>query len=567
MTLGIRSSREGTSEILDAVIVGAGFSGLYSIYRLREQGLRVQAIERGNDVGGTWYWNKYPGARCDIESIYYSFSFSDELQKSWRWTRRYAAQPEILAYLNHVADRFSLRENITFGTTVTSAHFDEESDVWVVTTDAGDSLRARHLVLGSGQLSVPSVPDFPGIERFAGEVFQTSLWPDSIDFDGKKVGIVGTGSSCIQSAPHIAEEAEHLYVFQRTPQFAIPAWNREYSEKEIAEVHETYTHIREEARKTIGGIPFALPDHAAAEATPERRNEWLQKAWERGGYLMIASYPDVLFSEQTNSIVGDWVKDKLRARIDDPELAEKLMPQYPFAAKRLCVDTNYFEIYNRDNVTLVDLRESGIREFDENGIICTDGSRVDLDMVVLATGFDAGTGPLFAIDIRGRAGVSLREKWSDGFTNYLGISVEGFPNMYIVNGPGSPSALYNMIPALEFHIDWIGDTIAYLDARGFATIEPKADAATEWTRKVDEIAATTVYPKVKSWYMGDNIEGKVRAFMFYAGGGPSYFEAVNNDKASGYAGFELTPVRTSVAPCPSRARGLSSSISTAVARK
>jgi cyclohexanone monooxygenase len=532
---GDHSAGEG----IDAVIVGAGFAGLYAVYRLRQDGLSVRAFERGSGVGGTWFWNRYPGARCDIESIYYSYSFSPELQQEWTWTHRYATQPDILAYLNHVADRFDLRSAFTFSTSVTTAVFDDETQTWLVTTDGGDVVRCRFLVMATGPLSTPIDPQIPGLADFTGQVVRTGDWPAGLDLTGKRVGIIGTGSSGIQAAPMIAGQAGHLYVFQRTPQFAIPAWNRAYEPREMERIKSEYPRMREKAWETIGGIIYEQPNHDPLTAPPEQREAWLERTWARGGYLMIASYPNVLFSDEVNAMVGDFVKEKIRARIRDAEIADKLTPTYPFAAKRLCVDTEYFEIFNRDDTTLVDLRDAPIRQADAHSLVLADGSRIDLDVIILATGFNALTGAILAVDIRGREGQRIQDKWSTTSANYLGVAVSGFPNFFMVNGPGSVSVLYNMIPAIEQHIDFFADTIAYLDRNGLSSIEPRREAESEWCGHVNEVAEQTVYPKASTWYMGSNVPGKPREFLAYAGGGPSYFERFRKVVENEYADFDL----------------------------
>ena len=526
----------------DAVIVGAGFAGLYAVHRLRQLGLRVRAYERGGGVGGTWYWNKYPGCRCDLESIWYSYSFSEELQQEWNWSQRYAAQPEILAYLNHVADRFDLRRDIQLETTVTGMVYDEDACTWSVELDGAMTVTASYAVMATGVLANGIVPDIPGIDDFDGQTIHTGSWPEEgVELTGKRVGTIGTGSSGIQSTPIIAQQAGHLYVFQRTPQFAIPARNAPIAPEQMEEVKRVYPEMRRNAWDTIGGIPFEAAPHDALAATPEERDAWMRKTWARGGYLMIGTYPDVLFDDETNAIVGDWVKERIRERIDDPEVAEKLMPDYPFAAKRLCVDTDYFETYNRDNVTLVDLREAGIEAIAEEGIRLTDGTVIELDVLIFATGFDAVTGALRRIDPVGRDGLTIRDKWDDGVLAYLGVMVSGFPNMFLVNGPGSPSLLYNMVPAIEHHIDWAADAITFLREHGRRAIEPEPDAERAWTERVDAVANTTVFPKVNSWYMGTNVPGKVRTFLAWAGGGPRYFAAVREVVDNGYRGFRFDP--------------------------
>lgn len=524
---------------VDVVVVGAGFAGLYAVHRFRQDGLSVKGFEKGSEVGGTWFWNRYPGARCDIESIYYSFSFSEELQQEWTWSHRYATQPEIRSYLNYVADRFELRGAFTFDTTVVSAIFNDEDQTWTVRTDGGDVVQCRFLVMATGPLSVPIDPQISGLSDFSGELLRTSSWPDEADLRGKRVGIIGTGSSCIQAAPIVAEHVEHLYVFQRTPQYAVPAWNRPYEEDEMARIKADYSRLRDEAWNTVGGVLYEQPDHDARTASAEQREAWLERTWDRGGYLMVASYPEVLFDDEVNAMVGDFVKKKIRERIGDKDVADRLMPTYPFAAKRLCVDTDYFETYNRDNVTLVDLRENSISHADASGLIREDGSRIALDVIVLATGFHALTGAILGVDIRGRDGLTIQEKWSNAAANHLGVTVSGFPNFFMVNGPGSIGVLYNMITAAEQHIDFIADTIAFVDGRGVASIEPGEEAEKAWMDHLNEVAEKTVYPKAKSWYMGDNVSGKPREFLAYAGGGPAYLEHFSEVSRNEYRDFVL----------------------------
>lgn len=533
------SPQNARTELVDVVIVGAGFAGLYGVHRLREAGLSIRAFERAPGVGGTWYWNRYPGARCDIESIYYSYSFSPELEQEWTWSHRYAEQPEILAYLEHVADRFDLRRSFTFETSVTAAHFDEDSETWSVSTDGGETVRCRYFIMATGPLSVPSDPQIRGLDSFEGQVLRTSNWPDDVELSSKRVGIVGTGSSCIQAAPKLADQVDHLFVFQRTPQYSIPAWNRAYDEDEMARIKANYRKMRADAWKTIGGIIYDQADHDPLTASPEQREAWLERTWARGGYLMIASYPNVIFDDRVNELVGDFVKDKLRTRIKDDEVAERLMPQYPFAAKRLCVDTDYFEIYNRDDVTLVDLRENPLSHADETGFVLEDGTHVDLDVVVLATGFDALTGAIRSIDLRGRGGLRIQDKWATSSKNYLGLTVAGFPNFFMPQGPGSIGVLYNMVPAIEHQIDFIADVIAHLDEIGASSIEPSEEAEAEWCEHVNEVAEQTIYPKANTWYMGDNVPGKPREFLAYAGGGPAYFQHYKDVAARGFDTFVI----------------------------
>lgn len=538
----MRTSPSGvTATECDAIVVGAGFAGLYQVYRLHQAGYRVRGFEKAPDVGGTWYWNRYPGARCDIDSITYSYSFDPELEREWRWPHRYAAQPDILRYAQHVAERYDLRRHFTFGTTVESAHYDDTRGRWQVRTSGGEALSAQFLIMATGCLSKPLELQFKGFEQFRGAHYATSRWPhEGVDFTGKRVGIIGTGSSSIQSTPLIAQQAAHLFVFQRTPQFAIPAWNRPIGDDEMRQIQQTYAEHRAQMRASEVGVAYTLPDHPATQADPDGLQRQLETAWQRGGYLMLVAYPDLLTDLASNQIVSEWVKDKIRARIEDPVLAEKLMPQYPLGAKRLCVDTDYFETFNRDNVSLVDLRESALDGFTEKGLRTVDGTEYELDAVVFATGFDAMTGALLAVDIRGRDGVRLCDKWREGTLNYLGISVSGFPNLFTITGPGSPSVLYNMVSSIEQHVDFVFDTIEHLRRQGYTRIEARAREERAWTRYVDWVSKQTIYTRVKSWYTGENVAGKTTGFMPYAGGGVTYFEYVRQVVDSGYRGFALS---------------------------
>ena len=540
--------REARGETeFDAIVVGAGFAGLYMLHKLRELGMKATAIERADGVGGTWHWNRYPGCRCDIESLAYSYSFSEELQREWTWTHRYAAQPEILSYLNHVADRFDLRKDIQLSTSVTAAHYDDASATWAVQTDSGERLRSRFFVMATGCLSDRQVPNFAGLESFRGDWYHTGAWPhEGVDFTGKRVAVIGTGSSGIQSIPLIAKQAERLYVLQRTPQFAIPAWNGPMDPEVMRHTRENYADYRQKILDSFVAVPFETQDHGAHEADPQTRQAVFEAAWKDGGYLMLLAYPDLIFDERSNAHVSAFVKQKIQARINDASLAEKLTPSYPFGAKRLCVDTDYFETYNRDNVTLVSLRETPLQEIIPGGIR-TSGGDLDVDVIVFATGFDAMTGALLAVDIRGRNGIALRDAWAAGPKSYLGIAVSGFPNMFTITGPGSPSVLSNMVPAIEQHVDWLGALLTYMRDNGFETVEAEREPELDWAARVDEIASATLYPRADSWYMGRNVPGKVEGFMPFAGGTIMYREIVEDIAARGYSGFALdsrTPART-----------------------
>jgi len=528
---------------IDVVIVGAGFAGLYMLHRLRGLGLSAIVFEAGDDVGGTWYWNRYPGARCDVESMQYSFSFSDALQQEWRWSERYAAQPEILRYAGHVADRFDLRRDIRFATRVTTARFDEVASRWHIETDRGDTVTAQYCVMATGCLSVGRKPDIAGIESFAGPTYHTGEWPhEAVDFAGQRVGIIGTGSSAIQSIPVIAAQAAHLTVFQRTPNFSVPAHNGPLSEEHEREWKSRYDERRHAARTSSRGILYEAPlgDGSALAASPEQRAREFEARWKIGGLNLLTAYNDLLLNKEANDTAAEFVRARIRDMIHDKAVAEKLMPtNHPIGTKRICVDTGYFDTYNRDNVTLVDLLEDPIEAITPAGVR-TRGGMFALDSLVFATGFDAMTGSLLKIDITGRDGLSLRQKWEAGPRTYLGLMTAGFPNLFTITGPGSPSVLSNMIVSIEQHVDWIADCLAYLGAGGAARIEARAEAEDAWVDHVNEVAHATLYPQANSWYMGANIPGKPRVFMPYIGGVGAYRQKCDAVAAAGYDGFTLT---------------------------
>jgi cyclohexanone monooxygenase len=538
------STPEGRStHSLDVVVVGAGFAGLYALRRLRGLGLSVQVYEAGSDVGGTWYWNRYPGARCDVESLEYSYSFSQELEQEWDRTERYAPQPEILRYINHVADRFDLRRNIQFDTRVTAAAFDETVNRWAVTTDRGDGVSAKFCVLATGCLSAATTPDIEGLSSFGGRWYHTGRWPpEGVDFTGQRVGVVGTGSSAIQSIPVIAEQAAHLVVFQRTPNFSLPARNRPLDPGTQAAVKASYPALRDQARNSYAGIAVPAPTESALEVEPAERERRYEAAWGEGGLLsMTTTFRDLILDKAANDTAAEFIRAKIREIVVDPDVARVLTPtDHPFGTKRPCLDTGYFETFNRENVTLVDLRRSPITEVVPGGIRTIDAVH-ELDSIVFATGFDAMTGPVLRIDVSGRGGQSLRAKWAAGPRTYLGIAIAGFPNLFVVTGPGSPSVLSNMIVAIEQHVDWIADCITFVGANRLETIEANADAEDAWVDHVNELANATLFPTANSWYMGANVPGKPRVFMPYVGGLPVYRATCDDVAAAGYRGFTLAP--------------------------
>ncbi|MER6978748.1 flavin-containing monooxygenase [Streptomyces carpinensis] len=531
---------------IDAIIVGAGIAGLYQLYKLRELGMNTRVLEAGDNVGGTWYWNRYPGARCDVESLSYSYSFSPELEQEWTWTERYPAQPEILRYINHVAERFDLRKDITFGTRVISAVYDEAVQRWLVDTDTGESIDSQFLIMATGCLSASKLPEVPGLERFQGPTYHTGHWPhEGVDFTGMRVGIIGTGSSSVQSTPVIAEQAADLTVFQRTPAYSLAARNRPLEQSEIAEMKANYRAWREAQRTSGFGVPVELPTQSALEVSPKERTAKYEAGWREGTLVSIlGGYTDTLTDQEANETAAEFVRQKIRERVHDPEVAETLSPRtYPFGTKRPCLDTGYYETFNKSHVHLVDLRKTPLVKLTERGLR-TSEQEYELDAIVFATGFDAMTGALNAIDIRGKGGTALRDKWAEGPRSYLGLAVAGFPNLFTITGPSSPSVLSNMIVSIEQHVDWITDCIAYLREHDIAAIEPTADAEDGWVAHVEEVGNATLYPTADSWYMGSNVPGKPRVFMAYIGGVGVYRQRCDEVAAKGYQGFTLQEALT-----------------------
>jgi cation diffusion facilitator CzcD-associated flavoprotein CzcO len=526
---------------LYAVVVGAGFAGLYMLHRLRGLGLSARVFEAGDGIGGTWYWNRYPGARCDVESLDYSYSFSDELQQEWQWTERYASQPEILKYINHVADRFDLRRDIQCGTRVTSAVFDEISKQWAVETDRGDRVTARFCIMATGCLSSAQVPTFPGLESFESRWYHTGRWPhEGVDFSGQRVGIIGTGSSAIQSIPIIAAQARHLYVFQRTPNYSIPAHNTPLDRDFERRVKAAYAEFRQQARESRVGFVVERNDGSALAVPREEREREYEKRWSRGGLGFSSTFGDLLTSQAANDTAAAFFRDKIRSIVHDPTVAEALTPRdYPLGTKRLCVDTGYYATFNRDNVTLIDIRATPIETITPHGLRTREAAYT-LDSLVFAIGFDAMTGALLGVDIRGRDGRTLREAWAAGPKTYLGLGVAGFPNLFMITGPGSPSVLSNMIVSIEQHVDWIADCVTFMRERGHATIEPETGAQETWVTHVNEVGNLTLYPRANSWYMGANVPGKPRIFMPYIGGVGTYRQICDDVAAKDYAGFTLS---------------------------
>ncbi|ORM07632.1 flavin-containing monooxygenase [Prescottella equi] len=535
-----QDSALGTTASFDVVVVGAGVAGLYAVHRFRQQGLTVRAFEAASGVGGVWYWNRYPGARCDVESVDYSYSFSPELEQEWDWSEKYATQPEILAYLEHVADRFDLRRDIQFDTRVTSATLDEETLRWTVRTDRGDVVSARFFVVAAGPLSNANTPDFDGLDTFAGDVFHTAHWPhDGVDFTGKRVGVIGTGSSGIQSIPHIAEQADKLFVFQRSANYSVPAGNAPLDDATRAEQKANYAERRRLSWESGGGSPHRAHPKLTLEATEEERRAAYEERWKLGGVLYSKTFPDQLTDQAANDAAREFWEEKVRAVIDDPAIADLLIPDdHAIGAKRIVTDSGYYETYNRDNVELVNLKATPIVGMDAAGVNTTE-AHYDLDAIVLATGFDAMTGSLDKLDIVGRAGQSLKEKWAAGPETYLGLGIDGFPNFFNLTGPGSPSVLANMVLHSELHVDWVADAIAYLDDRGAAAIEGTPEAVADWVEECRTRAEASLLNTANSWYLGANIPGRPRVFMPFLGGFAGYRQIITEVADSGYKGFAI----------------------------
>ncbi len=531
----------GPTASFDAVVVGAGFSGLYLLWRLRRLGLSVRVIETGDGVGGTWYWNRYPGARVDSPSMQYSLSFDSDMEQEWKWGENYSAQWELEKYANHVADRFDLRRDIQFETTVVGASYDEATGRWIIETDRGDALSAKYFITAAGCLSATNVPNFEGIADYQGTWYHTSRWPrQGVDLEGKVVGIIGTGSTGIQAIPVLAEAADHLYVFQRTANYSLPSANRPMDPEYEEEWKKSYADHRQGARESQGGAEvMAFPDRSALDVDDEERHATFEKAWGEHVALLY-SFNDIAVDPVANEYAAEFVRNKIRQTVKDPEVAELLCPyDHPIGTKRICIDTNYYETYNRDNITLVSVRENPIKRLTTSGIELEDGSRYDLDVLVFATGFDAVTGPVMRMNILGKGGLELNQKWEAGPKTYLGIQTAGFPNMYMVTGPGSPSVLSNMTTSIEQHVEWITDAIQHMEDKGIDRMEPDQQYEEDWVQHVNEVADQTLYPRAKSWYIGANIPGKPRVFMPYVGGVGNYRKKCDEVVANGYEGFVL----------------------------
>jgi cyclohexanone monooxygenase len=528
--------------VLDALVAGAGFSGLYMLHSLREKGFDVRIAEAAGDVGGTWFWNRYPGARCDVPSVEYSYSFSPELEQEWRWTERYAAQPEILRYLNHVADRFDLRRDILFDTRVEAASWDDSTRRWRIRTGTG-SLDARFLILATGNLSVPRLPEWRGIERFGGQVLHTAQWPEYADLTNKRVGLVGTGSSGVQAIPQIAAVAATLTVFQRTPSFVVPASNGPLLPQESAQLRAKLPQLREEARHSpLGFFQKVRGTGPAKAADAGERRRVLEASWNSGPAGLLLAFEDLLTDEESNAVAAEFAREKIAALVKDSGTAKRMTPQgYPIGARRLVSEIGFFEAMNRPNVQLVDVREDPVVEVTGDAVV-TSQREYQLDALVFATGFYAMTGAATAIDISGREGRVLKEEWADGPRSYLGLCVAGFPNLFTITGPGSPSVLSNVVLSIEQHVEWISECVQYLRRRGAAVIEASDEAESAWMSHVDAIAHKTVFPKANSWYQGRTREGR-SVFMPYVGGVGSYRATCEAIARKNYEGFIISDAR------------------------
>ena len=526
---------------LDVLIVGAGFAGLYLMHRMRGAGLSAHVHEGADGVGGTWYWNRYPGARCDVESMQYSFGWDEEFQQEWKWSERFAGQPELLKYANHIADRYDLRRHITFNSRVSAATYNEAAGTWLVQTETGETITCRYFVMATGCLSTARIPDFPGLADFKGRTFHTGWWPHHpIDFTGRRVAVVGTGSSAIQSIPVIAEQAAHLTVFQRTPNFSIPTRNGPMDDDYEQSWKVGYPQKRIEARYTRAGILNRQSEQKASETPLAEQIEIYEARWKTGGTSFMGSFADLVTNKRANDTAADFVRAKIRQVVKDPKVAELLCPtNHPIGTKRICVDSQYFETYNRANVTAVDVKNAPITHLTETGLAWGEGNLAEFDDIVFATGFDAMTGTMTRVDIKGRAGQTLKHKWEDGPLTYLGLMTAGFPNLFMITGPGSPSVLSNMILSIEQHVDWITDCLIHLKSRGMPSIEAAPDAEANWVVHVNEVAHKTLYPQANSWYMGANIPGKPQVFMPYIGGVGVYRDKCDQVAAKGYEGFRI----------------------------
>lgn len=542
-------SGDGSTEHFEVLIIGAGVSGLYAIHHFREMGMSVRAYDGASDVGGTWWYNRYPGARVDGPgSPFYCFTFSDELMKEWDWAETQSEQSDVLEYVEFVADKLDLRRDIRFETWVKDARYDEASQRWTIETDRGDRATGQFLICAVGALSTANVPDIPGIRDFAGETYHTGRWPhEPVDFEGKRVAVIGTGSSGIQAIPEIAKEAEHVTVLQRTAQFAFPAGNRPISPEEMAEAREKWEDYKAMMVANAGGFPSDFVSTPALDDTPEEREARYERLWQRGGFkFFLEGYSDIAVSEEANATMADFVRKKIREIVKDPETADKLMPDHFVMTKRPILENGYFEAYNRDNVTLVDLREDPIERFTKTSVVTASGEH-PIDILVLATGYDAISGSLLRLNPKGRGGVPLKERWQDRFHNYLGLTIKEFPNLFMIHGPGSPGVFYNMPLGAERQMTWIGDLLRHLREQGLGAVEAKAESEEAWGAETSAIANATLFPRTDSWWTGANVPGKPRYFSAYLGGS-LYYQRLADVANKGYEGLAFEEAKDAAEP-------------------
>ena len=523
----------------DVLVVGAGFAGIYMLYKLKENGFSAAILETGSGIGGTWYWNRYPGARCDVDNMFYSYSFDEKLDLEWTWSERYPTQPEILEYANYVVERYDLSADIHLNSRVLSARYQEDGHSWLLQVEDSRHFSSRFVVMATGCLSAANQPAFPGTGTFNGRLYHTGHWPkEKIDFTGRRVGVVGTGSSGVQVIQEVAKVAQNLTVFQRTPSYVVEAFNHRLTERDRAYFREHHRELRSAAKETFGGFSNIANDQSALSVSHEECQQKFEKAWQAGGNSLLVSFNDLVFSSDANKLAQDFVRDKIRATVKDRETAQKLTPYHTIGCKRLCLGSNYYETYNQQNVSLIQLDENGIQRVMPSGVVAN-GTEFELDDLVLATGFDAMTGALAKINIEGKDGLTLREAWAAGPRTYLGLMTHSFPNFFTVTGPGSPSVLSNMLPTIEHHVDWIGDCLSYLRERELKVIEADLDAQDNWVEHGNHVAAGTLRYACSSWYLGANVPGKPRVFMPYIGGMPKYRKICENVVSNGYQGFTL----------------------------
>ena len=533
---------------VDVVVVGAGFSGLYLLYRLRKAGFSTRVFERGGDVGGTWYWNRYPGARCDVESLQYSYSFDEQLQQDWHWPEKFSAQPDILAYANHVADRFNLKKDIEFNIEVKASWFDEKLKTWKITTNTGEEINAQYFIMATGCISTTQIPNIKGLSDYVGNTFHTGDWPhEEVDFSGQSIAVIGTGSSGIQSIPVLAKQAKKLTVFQRTPNYSIPSQNEPMTKKYERSWKDVYSERRKEMRYSAHGSLKDLNDVPALSVDEDQRQELYTKRWTIGGTGFLGSFNDLLTNADANYTAAEYVRQQIKRVVKDKETAEILCPRsYPIGTKRICIDTGYFETYNRENVKLVDISKKPIQRLVTDGII-VDDQLYPFDSIIFATGFDAMTGSIFNVDKKGRDGLALKEKWNAGPKTYLGLMSASFPNLFMITGPGSPSVKSNMIMSIEQHVDLVIETLLSMRRKGLSVVEPELEAENKWVDHVQEVANKTLFPQANSWYMGANIPGKPRLFMPYIGGVGAYREICEEIVANNYRGFKFEKSKQAIA--------------------